>query len=239
MDAFFHFLYLCTVMRSLVYFFIFLGSFLISFSQEQGLDSKYLEDQFYLGVSYNSFENEPSTFSQNKFPFSINLGFVRDIPLNDQRNFGVGIGVGYGFNSYFGNNRIVANKNIFELRTLSTENDYTKNQWITHSVELPFQIRWRTSTSDLYKFWRIYSGIKASYVFSSQSIYRSNTQKKTLHSLPMSPIQLGLTADVGHSTWNLSLYYGLSSFFEKKSLPNNPNFHNVNELKIGLIFYVF
>lgn len=226
-------------MRQSLLFVFLLSSFVVGFAQDTTSDTQYREDQFYLGFSYSSFRNKPNTFSQNKFPFNVNLGFIRDFPLNKPRNFGLAVGLGYAFNSYFGNNRILDNGNNYDLIVLTSQDDYTKNQWITHSVAVPFQIRWRTSTPNLYKFWRIYSGIKASYVFSSKSIYRSENQKITLQSLPLAPIQYGLTLDVGHSTWNLSLYYGLSSFFEKKSLPNNPDFHNVKELKIGLVFYVF
>ena len=226
-------------MRYSLVFFVFLSFFLKSIAQENLPTSNYLEDQFYLGVSYNSFINEPSKFTQNKFPFAINVGFVRDFPLNTNRNFGLGIGLGYALNNYFGNTRIVKSGENFALITLASEDNYSKNQWMTHSVELPFQIRWRTSTLESYKFWRIYTGIKASYLFSTRAVFRSTSENNTLRSLPIEKFQWGLITHVGHSTWNLSLYYGLSSFFQKKAISNNPFFHNTKELKIGLIFYIF
>ena len=218
---------------------VFLSCFLSSMAQESDSPIDYLEDQFYLGVSYNSFNNKPDEFSQNKFPYNINVGFIRDIPLNTNRNFGIGVGLGYAFNNYFGNTKIVKTSDNFELTTLTNEDNYSKNHWITHSIELPFQIRWRTSTIESYKFWRIYTGIKASYLFSTRATFRSASEKSTLRSLPLEKLQWGLTTHIGHSTWNLSLYYGISSFFEKKSIPNHPFFHKTNELKLGLIFYIF
>ena len=226
-------------MRYSLVLFVFLSCLLRSIAQESSSTSDYLEDQFYLGISYNSFINEPSTFSQNKFPYNITAGVIRDIPLNKNRNFGLGIGLGYAFNNYFGNTKIVNSGSNFELTSLSSADNYTKNQWITHSVELPFQIRWRTSTLESYKFWRIYTGIKASYLFSTRAVFRSTSENSTLGSLPLEKFQWGLTTHVGHSTWNLSLYYGLSRFFQEKSIPNNPFFYETNELKIGLVFYIF
>ena len=63
-----------------------------SYSQSDEIDDKYLEDQFYLSLHYNSLRNSPSDFNQNKFSSTLNFGFIRDLPLNKRRNFGLGLG---------------------------------------------------------------------------------------------------------------------------------------------------
>ena len=48
--------------------------------------------------------------------------------------------------------------------------------------------------------------------------------------------QYGLTLSTGYSTWNLSVYYGLTSLFKDTQLGNEKL--NLKELKIGLIIYI-
>ena len=85
-------------MRYLISFFFFL-IFLVSNAQSNELDDKYLEDQFYLSLHYNSLRNSPSNFNQNKFSSTLSFGFIRDIPLNQRRNFGLGLGFGLALSS--------------------------------------------------------------------------------------------------------------------------------------------
>ena len=53
-------------MRNLISVFFVLILF-VSNAQANELDDKYLEDQFYLSLNYNSLRNSPSNFKQNKF----------------------------------------------------------------------------------------------------------------------------------------------------------------------------
>ena len=66
----------------------------VSNSQSSLVDDKYLEDQFYIGLHYNSLRNSPIDFNQNKFSSTLSFGFIRDIPFNKRRNFGIGTGLG-------------------------------------------------------------------------------------------------------------------------------------------------
>ena len=64
-------------------------SFVNVFSQEtpdfEAVDSLYREDQFYIGVTYNTLVNRPTGISQNKFTPSFSLGILRDMPFNKNR----------------------------------------------------------------------------------------------------------------------------------------------------------
>jgi len=66
-------------------------------------DEKYLEDQFYLGVTYNFLLNQPPTVGQQSLSYGLRGGFIKDIPLNTERTVALGLGVGYGGYSYYSN----------------------------------------------------------------------------------------------------------------------------------------
>ncbi|AGN89432.1 hypothetical protein [Flavobacterium phage 6H] len=69
------------------------------FSQEElnfsAIDSLYREDQFYFGVTYNILNLKPIDVSQNSFSTGLNLGFLRDFPINKMRTFAVAPGFGF------------------------------------------------------------------------------------------------------------------------------------------------
>ena len=70
------------------------------------IDLKYLEDQLYISLTYTILGNKPATISQNGFSGGFSLGFIKDIPLNERRNVGFGVGVGYAYNVYVQNLKI-------------------------------------------------------------------------------------------------------------------------------------
>ncbi|MEM1260385.1 MAG: PorT family protein, partial [Bacteroidota bacterium] len=59
---------------------------------EDGFDDKYLEDQIYIGIGYNFLLDKPEDVIQRNLSYSLQLGLIKDIPLNQKRNFGLGIG---------------------------------------------------------------------------------------------------------------------------------------------------
>ena len=227
-------------------FILFLLFFISSYAQLENLDDNYREDQIYFGVFYNSLLNGPSDFNQNKFSSSISLGFIRDIPLNKERNFGLGLGLGLSTSSYHNNLNISVDSNNLEYLTIQDSDTFNKNKWALNEIEFPFEIRWRTSTSENYKFWRIYFGIKTSYIFSSKSVYESNANEvsglirnEKIRDLPFSKFQTGFTLNAGNNTWNLGLYLGLQPLFKDNFIKKNQMIKNIKQFKVGLVFYIF
>ena len=212
-------------------------SFSISFSQTNDVDNKYLEDQFYLGLYYSTLTSSPENFNQNKFSSTLNFGFIRDLPLNNERNFGVGIGAGLSLSSSSSNLKLNELNNVISGEIVSGE-DFTKNKWNTSSIEIPFEIRWRTSTPTNYKFWRVYAGIKTSYLLSSKYKFESLNNNYSLKDLPFRKTQSGITVNAGNNTWNLGLYMGLNPIFNEEFGQNNPELKDLKEFKLGLIFYI-
>ena len=205
---------------------------LVYFGYTQENPLKYREDQIYFSIYYNSLGDNLNNFKENKFSSSINVGFLRDIPLSSSGKFAIGIGFGLGINS-FNNNLKLSNSNSYTL--LNNREIPRKNVFNYSEFQIPFEIRWRNSSIDSYKFWRIYAGLKYSRVFSSSYIFESEQEKYKLNNTPINLDQIGLTLNIGFNTWNIGLYKSLDSFFNKKidSLPNN-----LEHFKLGLVFYI-
>ena len=212
-------------------------SFFISFSQKNDVDNKYLEDQFYLGLYYSTLTSSPENFNQNKFSSTLNFGFIRDFPFNEQRNFGVGAGLGLSLSSSNSNLKL-SDLNSSVSGEIVNGEDFTKNKWNTTKIEFPFEVRWRTSTPTSYKFWRVYFGVKTSYLLKSKYKYESLNSNYTLENLPFRKTQSGITVNAGNNTWNLGLYMGLNPIFNKEFGQNNPNLKDLKEFKLGLVFYI-
>lgn len=211
---------------------------ILCYSQINEVDDKYREDQIYFGVFYNSLINSPTDFNQNKFSSSINLGFIRDIPLNKSRNFGLGLGLGYSNSSFHNNLKFSNANNQLDSKIVSDLDSFTKNKWVLNELELPFEIRWRTSTPENYKFWRIYFGLKTSYIISSKVKYESPSNNQTIRDLPFNNFQSGFTLNAGNNTWNLGVYLGLKPLFDEEFAKNHINIKNIKQFKVGLIFYI-
>ena len=77
-----------------------------------------------------------------------------------------------GVNSYY-TNLLVAETDDNRTYTIDTEGDFKRNKIETHLLELPIEFRWRESTPENYKFWRLYAGVKFGYAFASRSKFVS------------------------------------------------------------------
>lgn len=202
------------------------------------IDSLYREDQFYVGFSFNLITNKPSTISQESFSGGLHLGFIRDFPLNERRNVALGIGAGWSINSYGQNLFIGKNEDgSSAFRSLENNEDYSTNRFTTQLVEVPVQFRWRTSTVETYKFWRIYTGLRLGYMYNFRSNYRDSEQQVIVNQLPeLERWRLGATFTFGYNTFNFQFYYSLNPFF-KNAVVDEKEF-GISTLKIGLTFYI-
>ena len=223
----------------LLFFVVFFQGLFSQETEGKVIDSLYKEDQFYAGVTYNILNKKPTDFSQNGFSLGFHLGFIKDMPLNKNRNFALGIGIGYSANSFNQNLQIAKDgSGTYNYSILTDVDTYSKNKFSQHLVELPIEFRWRTSTPVDYSFWRIYSGFKISYVFASTSKYIGEPEPMKYTGIKdFNEIQYGLTLCVGYNTWNFYVYYALNPIFSDSAKLNGQNL-DINGLKIGLMFYI-
>jgi len=204
------------------------------------IDTKYREDQFYLAITYNLLADKPDNVTQTGFSSGFHLGYIRDFPLNDRRNLGLGLGLGASINSY--NHNIFVNKNdsgeIEYINLSDADISYTKNKFSTYLVEMPLEFRWRTSTAEEYKFWRIYTGFKVGYLLSSSTKFKGELGTvKNNNIKDFNDFQYGVTFSAGYNTWNFHLYYSLNPILSKDAQLTEQAI-DMFAVKFGLIFYI-
>ncbi|RED44423.1 outer membrane protein with beta-barrel domain [Winogradskyella eximia] len=200
----------------------------------------YREDQFYASVTYNLLNEKPSGVKQSGFSSGFNLGFIRDMPINERRNVAIGLGLGLSANSYNQKNILISETTNDIEFSIIDESDYnvTKNKFTTYLIEVPLEIRWRTSTASDYNFWRIYTGFKIGYLLYNSTKFMSDIENSKLSNIDsFNKLQYGLTLSAGYGTWNFHLYYGLNPIFDANLQSDNTSV-DMKSLKIGLMFYV-
>jgi len=202
------------------------------------VDSLYKEDQFYFGLTYNALVNMPQGMSQNGFSSGFHLGFIKDIPINKKRNWALGIGLGFSTNTVNHNLLITKEAQGNYNYELLENSQFTKNKFSRQLIEIPFELRWRTSTPVSYKFWRVYSGFKLGYVFASKIRFTSSSEDiKQTNIENFDKIQYGLSLAIGYNTWNVYVYYALNPIFKKEAKLNGESI-DIRAVKIGLMFYI-
>lgn len=196
------------------------------------VDSLYREDQFYAGFAYNALNKRPKGVSQNGFSISYQLGFIRDMPINTRRNLAIGVGLGYTGNSI--NYNLLYNTDVTILEGVQ----YDRNRLTYHTIDIPIEFRWRTSTATNESFWRIYTGFKVGYVFTSKSSFKGQLGRLNFSNIPnLNKLQYGPTLSAGYGTWNINVYYGLNALF-KDSVRVRGNSLDMSTIRIGLVFYM-
>jgi hypothetical protein len=203
------------------------------------LDDKYREDQFYFSVTYNLFSSKAKDISQSGFSTGFHLGFIRDMPINAQRNVAIGLGLGLSSNSYNQNVAIteINGDIIFDIID-ETEINVSKNKFTTYLVEFPLELRWRASTPSKFSFLMVYTGLKLGYVFYNSTKFESDNGNLRLSNInEFNRIQYGLTLSVGYGTWNFHAYYALNPIFDDVTLTNGDSL-DLGSFKLGLIFYI-
>jgi hypothetical protein len=203
------------------------------------IDSLYREDQFYIGLTFHLLRDLPESVSQSGFSGGLHLGFIRDFPLNKRRNIGFGVGLGWSVNS-FGQELFIGedSNNNTVFRNLNSEGiDYDANRFSTQLIEVPIEFRWRTSTPDSHKFWRVYSGLRLGYVYHFQSTFKQGGNQVIQTDVPeFDRFRIGTTLSFGYNTFNLHVYYSLNPFFKDAKLGNSDI--GITTFKVGLMFYI-
>lgn len=224
---------------------LFLISFFNVFSQEEKpeitpmvkIDSLYREDQFYFSVTYNLFSQVPDGLKQDKFSAGISAGFLRDMPVNEKRTVAIAAGLGLSYQNYFQNLTISRNADGL-LYGVNDYNEFVSNRYRQYLVDLPIEFRWRNSTFQSYKFWRIYTGLKFSYVFSNRSVLDDGETTYKINNNPeINKFQYGAYISAGYNTWNIYFYYGLNPLFKDVKTISGEEV-KMRTMNLGLIFYI-
>lgn len=221
---------------------IFLSSLFLSYTSAQDSlqppDLNYLEDQFYVGLTYNFIVDKPEVINQQNLSYGLQLGFIKDLPLNEDRNVGLGLGLGYAYNSYYSNLQVIELAEGFRYQLLSSDLGAKRNKVENHLIEMPIEIRFRNSTPSEYRFWRLYFGAKLGYVVGARSKTVTSDFKNSFYVTDIDKFRYGVMANFGYNTFNIHVYYALNNLFRDGLTLDTGQDLTFKPLRIGLIFYI-
>ena len=200
------------------------------------VDSLYREDQFFLGLTYNTLVKTPVDINQNGLSLGVTAGFLRDFPINKSRTVAIAIGLGASYNKFHQNLRVSNQNGTISYRIIGNEG-YDRNKLEQVTLDMPIEFRWRNSTPTRYDFLRIYTGFKFGYLLYNKTLYVGDDATENVqNNSDFNKFQYGPTISVGYNTWNLHAYYGLQPIFGNAVL--NEQKVKMSTLNIGLIFYI-
>ena len=205
-------------------------------------DTKYREDQFYVGITYNLINSAPSDVKLRGFSGGIQFGYLRDMPINKARTLAIALGAGVSFDQY-GSTLFIGETANEETIFTGLSNDnlnvvFDANRFNTAVIEVPIEFRWRSSTTKDYSFWRVYAGFRVGYTYwyKSTFVQTNNTVNQT--DIPeYDPVRLNTTLSFGYSKINFYANYSINPFF-KDAVTTNGSIVDFRSLKLGLIFYI-
>ena len=216
--------------------FLFIIFSISSFAQKDSLNigDSYSEDQLYILISYNQLINQPSEVKGSGFSYGLSAGYIKDFTLNKKGSLAIGVGLGYNFDSFNHGLRITE---VNDIVTFEVDNSLISNKFSAHNLEFPLELRWRDSSPNVYKFWRVYLGVKASYNLSNNFKFNDGINSFSYKNVSRyNTWQYGLTLSVGYDAFTAHAYYGLNPILKDSSLGTSDISTRI--MRIGLIFYL-
>ena len=209
----------------------------LSWLRENEIDSLYREDQFYVGFSFNFLTDLPSEVNQSGISGGLSVGFIRDIPFNKRRNISLGLGLGFNTNTYGQTLQIRRQNDTDSFEAISPDLRYDNNRFTTNLIELPIELRWRSSDVDKFSFWRVYLGLKFGYVFSSKSVFRSQEENYSFRSIQgITKLRSSASLTFGYGAVNFNILLALNSIFNDVRDAFGEEV-NMRPVKVGLVFF--
>ena len=114
----------------------------------------------------------------------------------------------------------------------------SRNFFETHTIEIPAEFRFRTSTPYLHKFWRVYAGVRLAYIFSSKSLYTADDVSTSFANSQLNrEFQLKPYIAFGYNALNFFVQYNLTPLLKNAETTDGTSLKS-NILQIGLMFYI-
>lgn len=197
------------------------------------IDYKYREDQFYATIAHQVFVNRPDDIAQNSFSPEIRIGFLRDMPINQNRRFAIAPGFGISYKNY-NTSASFSNFNVKDNFGNVVYNKQSINQFL---LEFPMELRFRASTPTTHEFFRCHLGVKAAYLLWHQSSFSGFDSFTITNREDFNSILWDAYMSIGFNTLNAYVSYGFNPM-----LKNPVNFDGVStnftRLSFGLMFYI-
>ena len=159
------------------------------------------------------------------------------MPINKLRTKAFATGLGLSYNNYNENLGITGTAKDAVYTILGSQSNFDKNKFTQLLIDVPLEFRWRTSTYQSYKFWRIYGGVKFSYLVYSKSVLVDDNGKTVItNNDDFNKLLYSLYLSAGFNTLNVYACYGLNPIF--KSISVDGQKINMKSLNVGVIFYI-
>ena len=159
------------------------------------------------------------------------------MPINKNRTKAFATGLGVSYNNYNQNLGITGTAENAVYTVLDSDSDFDKNNFKQLLIDVPVEFRWRTSTYESYKFWRIYGGVKFSYLAYSKSVFKDGQGKTVItNNQDFNKFLYGLYLSAGYNTLNVYAYYGLNPIFKSAEIAGRKV--DMKALSVGVIFYI-
>jgi Outer membrane protein beta-barrel domain len=231
MRLFFKFIFLLTIYNSF-------GQDIKDTSPMTKIDSLYREDQFYCGLSFNLMQNKPQGYQSSKISPSFTAGFLRDMPVNKNRTIAIALGLGLTYNKFAHDLVVFENEGKIVYTTPELGKAFDKNKLEQITLDLPIELRWRTSEPQSHEFFRIYTGVKLSYLIFSKSKYVDADKTIVIFGNDdLTKLRTNAYLAFGYNTWNGFVSYGFSPIFKSSAKLNGQEI-GLNNLNIGVMFYI-
>jgi len=232
-------------MRALMSILCFLAAVPVLWGQQEvvrdTIDEKYREDQFYVGITYNMISDVPDNVNLKGVTGGLQFGYLRDMPINEQRNWAVAVGLGMSLDQY-GQNLLITedqdNNTIF--RVINDDLiDLDANRFSTYTLEVPIELRWRTSAPNVYQFWRVYAGMRVGYAYWYQSKFKGGgTEVKQSDIDEFDPWRFTANISAGYGPFNVYFSYAINPFFTDARIEQTQEEFGFKPLRLGIIFYI-
>ena len=220
-------------MKNLFTFFIITVFSLNLFAQEEDLklSSRFGKpDRLIVDIYNDVWIGAPDTIDFKGYNPGASLSVVKDFPFGAS-NFSFAIGLGIGTHNMRYNAHIYTNPVTFQNYFVNRVDTPTLHKMVLSFVDVPLEIRFRTKNDDVFRF---AVGGKIGYNINNHIKHVDNQVKEKTFNVPyLNKFRYGVTARVGYKMYNLFVYYGLSTLFEKTRGPE------MAPLSIGISFIPF
>ena len=191
------------------------------------------KDRIVINLSYDALLNLPDGLKMKGFSRGFDAYFMYDVVLG-KSNFSIAPGIGVGTNNYFHKYKIYTDENgETQFESFGEEIKVKKSKLALTSIDIPLELRFRTTPNSKGYSWKVALGAKVGRVVQNKWKYKGqmrndlsdeiqDTKFKIYNLDNINKWRYGVLARFGYSIINVYAYYSLSDVFNNKGPKMTP-----------------
>lgn len=188
------------------------------------------KDRLVIDLSYDMLLNLPDSIKTSGFSRGFNAYFTYDIVLGKSK-FSVAPGIGIGNNNYFMNYEIDSDSIGTYFNKISDDIDVKKSKIALSYIDIPLELRFRSTPNKKGSSWKLAAGIKAGMMIQNKWKYKGedpyvedggSIKFKKYEIENINKFRYGVMMRGGYGMWNVFAYYSLSDVFNDKGPSMTP-----------------